>query len=74
MRDQLSSTPQLYSHRLVSVYQGLTDELAQHLAHRYNRATEFTNKLTTQDKVYNEFENNIICDVRFTSVVCDYIQ
>ena len=44
----------LYSHRLVSVYHGLTDELAQHLAHRHNRATEFTNRMTTKDKVIQD--------------------
>ena len=41
----------LYSHRLVSVYHGLSDEQIQHLAHCHNRATEFTSKMTTQDKV-----------------------
>ena len=36
----------------MSVYRGLTDEMAQHLAHRHNRATEFINRMTTQDKVF----------------------
>ena len=30
---------------------GLTGEQAQHIAHRHNKATEFTNKMTTQDKL-----------------------
>ena len=38
-------------HLLVSVYYDLSDEMAQHLAHRHNRATEYTSKMTTQDKV-----------------------
>ena len=37
--------------RRVSVYSNLSDEHVQHLAHRHNRATEFTSKMTTQDKV-----------------------
>ena len=37
--------------RSVSVYVNLTDEQAQHVAHRHNRATEFVNKMITQDKV-----------------------
>ena len=41
----------IFSHHLVSVYHDLTDEQAQHLAHRHNRTTEFSNKMTTQDKV-----------------------
>ena len=41
----------MFTHRNVSVYVNLTDEQSQHLAHRHNRATEFVNKMTTQDKV-----------------------
>lgn len=42
----------LYRFRMVSVYNyTITDEEAQHLSMRHNRATEFTNKLLTQDKV-----------------------
>ena len=40
-----------FSHRSVSIYVNLTDEQAQHLAHRHNRTTEFINVMTTQDKV-----------------------
>ena len=41
-----------FSSRRVSVYRKLSAEQAQHLAHRHNRATEFTSKMNTQDKVY----------------------
>ena len=41
----------IFSHHLVSVYHDITDEQAQHLTQWHNRATEFTNKMTTQDKV-----------------------
>ena len=34
------------------MYGRLSAEQAQHLAHRHNRATEFTSKMNTQDKVY----------------------
>lgn len=37
--------------RPVSVYQNLTDDEAQYLAVKHNRATDFTHKMTTQDKV-----------------------
>jgi hypothetical protein len=53
--------PEIYTHRLVSVYRGLSDEHATHLAHRHNRATEFTSKMTTQDKVH-------ICRMRLYSL------
>ena len=44
--------PDTYKFRIVSVYaSSITDEEAQHLALRHNRATEFTNKMLTQDKV-----------------------
>lgn len=43
--------PQMYRLRTVSVYRDISDEQAQHLAMRHNRATEFTNKMSTQDKV-----------------------
>ena len=33
----------------------LWTEQAQHLAHKHNRATEFTSKMNTQDKVYWQF-------------------
>ena len=57
--------PEIYTHRLVSVYRGLSDQHATHLAHRHNRATEFTNKMTTQDKVYKFvlFVNSIVFHV-----------
>lgn len=43
-----------YRFRTVSVYDGtITDIEAQHLSLRHNRATEFTNKMLTQDKVSN---------------------
>ena len=52
----------IFSHHLVSVYHGLMDEQAQHICHRHNRATEFTNKMITQDKalchIYLHFHNN----------------
>ncbi|KAL5509182.1 hypothetical protein EMCRGX_G004500 [Ephydatia muelleri] len=41
-----------FSSRRVSVYGRLSAEQAQHLAHRHNRATEFTSKMNTQDKVH----------------------
>ena len=42
----------IYRFRMVSVYNStITDEEAQHLSLRHNRATEFTNKILTQDKV-----------------------
>ena len=44
-----------FSSRRVSVYGRLSAEQAQHLAHRHNRATEFTSKMNTQDKVYWKF-------------------
>ena len=47
---ELASLP-YYHARLVSVYAWLSIEQAQHLALRHNRATEYTNKLTTQDQV-----------------------
>ena len=34
------------------MYSHMTDEQAQHLALRHNRATDFTCKMTTQDKVH----------------------
>ena len=42
-----------FFNRRVSVYTRprLSDEQAQHLAHRHNRATEFKSKMNTQDKV-----------------------
>ena len=40
-----------FSSRLVSVYSRMTDEQAQHLAIQHNRATDFTCKMRTQDKV-----------------------
>lgn len=44
--------PDAYRFRIVSVYNStITDEEAQHLSLRHNRATEFTNKMLTQDKV-----------------------
>ena len=46
----LASLP-YYRVRLVSVYAWLSTEQAQHLALRHNGATEYTNKLTTQDQV-----------------------
>lgn len=45
------NTDRHFSHRSVSIYVNLTDEQAQHLAHRHNRTTEFINVMTTQDKV-----------------------
>ena len=47
---ELASLP-YYRARLVSIYAWLSTEQAQHLALRHNRATEYTNKLTTQDQV-----------------------
>ena len=47
---QLATLP-YYRSRLVSVYSGLSDKQATHLALRHNKATEYTSKLTTQDKV-----------------------
>eukprot|EP00731_Ephydatia_muelleri_P013142 Em0007g452a len=44
-----------FSSRRVSVYGRLSAEQAQHLAHRHNRATEFTSKMNTQDKQYEHF-------------------
>lgn len=42
----------VYRFRMVSIYDSsITDEEAQHLSLRHNRATEFTNKMLTQDKV-----------------------
>ena len=49
--DNLRQDPQ-FSSRRVSVYSRMTDEQAQHLALRHNRATDFTCKMTTQDKVH----------------------
>lgn len=47
-----SDLSEAYRFRIVSVYDStITDEEAQHLALRHNRATEFTNKMLTQDKV-----------------------
>ena len=40
-----------FSSRRVSVYGRMSAEQAQHLAHRHNRATEFTSKMNQQDKV-----------------------
>ena len=37
--------------RPVSVYQNLTDDEVQYLAVKHNCATDFTHKMTTQDKV-----------------------
>ena len=47
---ELASLP-YYRARLVSIYAWLSTEQAQHLVLRHNRATEYTNKLTTQDQV-----------------------
>ena len=47
---QLAALP-YYRSRLVSVYSGLSDKQATHLTLRHNKATEYTSKLTTQDKV-----------------------
>ena len=41
--------------RPVSVYQNLTDDEAQYLAVKHNRATDFTHKMTTQDKVWCKY-------------------
>ena len=41
----------VYTHRIVSVYHGLSDTEVQHLAHRHNRASGFHHSMTTQDKV-----------------------
>lgn len=49
--EALADSPYMRS-RLTSVYVGLSDEQAQHLALRHNRATEYTSKMTTQDKVH----------------------
>ena len=54
MQEILQEYPHLdhqYSRRLASVYHDLTDEQAQHLAHRHNRASEYTSKMIIQDKV-----------------------
>ena len=55
LRELLESNtrlPDTYRFRTVSVYSNtITDEEAQHLSLRHNRATEFTNKMLTQDKV-----------------------
>ena len=48
--EKLAGLP-YYRLRLVSVYSGLSDKQATHLALRHNKATEFTSRLTTQDKV-----------------------
>jgi hypothetical protein len=48
--EDLRRDPQ-FSSRRVSVYSHMSDEQAQHLALRHNRATDFTCKMTTQDKV-----------------------
>ena len=48
--DNLRQDPQFSSWR-VSVYSRMTNEQAQHLALRHNRATDFTCKMTTQEKV-----------------------
>ena len=40
-----------FSHRMVSVYRGLTDEEAQLLAVKHNRQQSFVHGMTTQDKV-----------------------
>ena len=50
-----------FSSRRVSVYGRLFAEQAQHLAHRHNRATEFTSKMNTQDKVYWKFRVTFQC-------------
>ena len=45
MQEILQEYPHLdhqYSRRLASVYHDLTDEQAQHLAHRHDRASEYT--------------------------------
>ena len=49
-KKELALDPKFFNRR-VSVYTRLSDEQAQHLAHRHNRATEFTSKMNTQDKV-----------------------
>ena len=41
----------IFNYHLISVCHDLTDEQAQHLAHWHNRTTEFSNKMTTQDKI-----------------------
>ena len=50
-----------FSSRRVSVYGRLSAEQAQHLAHRHNRATEFTSKMNTQDKVYWQIHLTFQC-------------
>ena len=67
LQDCDTSSRFLYSHRLVSVYHGLSDEQVQHLAHCHNRATEFTSKMTNQDKVLFIF----ICFIVFLSYFLD---
>ena len=47
----------------VSVYSSLTDEQAQHLAIKHNRATHFTHAMTTQDKVRTSHPNIYVCIV-----------
>ena len=49
-KKELALDPKFFNRR-ISVYTRLSDEQAQHLAHRHNRATEFTSKMNTQDKV-----------------------
>ena len=44
----------------VNVYVNLIDEQAQHVAHRHNKATEFVNKMTTQDIICNYLKCSIL--------------
>lgn len=52
----------------VSVYSNLTDEQAQHLAIKHNRATHFTHAMTTQDKVRISHPNSYVCMYSITYV------
>ena len=45
------SADEMFTHKNMSLYVNLSDEQSQHLAHRHNRATEFVNKMTMQDKI-----------------------
>ena len=57
-KKELALDPKFFIRR-VSVYTRLSDEQAQHLAHRQNRATEFTSKMNTQDKLHTRIKLHV---------------
>ena len=59
---ELTSNPN-FRVRPVSIYSTLTDEEAQYLAIKHNRATHFTHSMTTQEKVnfFNKCMYSCMC-------------